>query len=111
MDNNTENSNNTESRFIMNREDINFKNNTGDIITDKDYFKKRRVVNTTYTNKLNIGDIVKIKNIDRTLVTKYIDFQINDNMKSDYAGTLYNSDSEELFLFGQDDIEIVLGNE
>ena len=96
-----------DSRFTMNSGEVNFIDENGEIIKDfHDYCEKRKSANTTFHDKLKVGDIVKLKSPgDEVLVVKYVDYHFNEYITSEYAGTRYGSDSENLVLFGQDDIE------
>ena len=96
-------------RLVMNKGDVTFLDNNGQPISNpKEYFEKRRLANTTYTEKLQVGDIVKLKDfVGSIVVVKYVDFKVNDVINFDYAGPLYNSDNKDLIMFGQEDIEVV----
>lgn len=75
------------------------------------HMKKIDKENITYTPKLNLGDEVKLKGIDYTVIVKYIDYQVSGLGKVDYAGTRTDKADELLRLFNQKDIlEVVLKN-
>lgn len=107
MDNDTELLVDDSSRFEVQPGEVEFLDNNGQSINGdlKEYFDQQRKANLTFTEKLNVGDIIKIKWTGQVVVVKYVDYQVNESIKVDYAGSLYNVESEDLILFGQDDIE------
>lgn len=74
----------------------------------EEYLKKVEKENITYKEKLEIGQEVKLKGIDYTVIVKYIDYQIPDLGKVDYAGPRSDGADERLRLFNQKDIEKVI---
>ena len=96
-----------DSRFVMNKEDVQFLDDNGEVIVGdiKEYMRKKRESMLTITDKLNVGDVVKLKGSGQIVVVQFVDYKFNEIVKADYAGTLFNTDYENLILFGQEDIE------
>lgn len=108
MDNGTEILLDDNSRFEMKNGEVEILDNNGRIISGniREYFDKQKKDNLTFFDKLKEGDIIKLKITGRIVVVKYVDYKVNGDVKCDYAGTLYGTDSTNLILFGQDDIEV-----
>lgn len=59
-----------------------------------------------FSEKLNIGDVVKLKGLDVPIVIRYVDFYIPPlELQTDYAGYKNGELEENLSLFNQKDIE------
>ncbi len=97
------------SRFSLNKGDVRFLDENGYVVGDtKSYFELKKLADTTYFDKLKVGDIVSLKSsVDEKLVVKYVDYHFDDFITSDYAGVRYDSDNKNLVLFGQDQIDKV----
>lgn len=95
------------ARFAMNTNEVEFLDESGNTITGdvKEYFTKQREEMLTINKFLKLGDVVKIKGTGQIVMVAAIDFKINEVVKSQYAGTLFNSENENLILFNQEDIE------
>lgn len=98
------NEKNGDSRFKINPGEVQIFGADGKKIASNSDLKKRKFENTTFFEKLHVGDIVKLKRTGKNVVVLVVDYQ-EGNVKADYVGHLYN-DEEEVFLFGQDDIEM-----
>lgn len=73
-----------------------------------EYLKKEDIDNITYKKRLNIGDEVKIKGVDYTVVVEFINYEIPGLGMVDYAGKRKDKKDELLCLFNQKDIEQVI---
>ncbi len=100
------NDENYNGRLVMNPGDVSFYDPHGKPIQDPNkYFKERRQADLTYTDKLKVGDVVKLKGIkEEIVVVEYVDYNDNNIIKSDYAGKTYGENNNELILFNQHDI-------
>ena len=67
---------NANNRFLINKGEVEFLDKDFKLIKEKDYFKKRRLENITFFEKLSVGDIVKLKRTGRIVVVTEIDYQI-----------------------------------
>ena len=92
------------SRFKINPGEVQIFCEEGKKIEGVSDLKKRKLSNTTFFEKLHVGDIVKLKKTGKNVVILVVGYQ-EGNVIADYAGHLYN-DNETVFLFGQEDIEI-----
>lgn len=108
MDNDTEMLLGNNSCFEVKTDEIEILDNNGQRINGdlREYFTKQKKDNLTFFDKLQEGDIVKLKTTGRIIVVKYVGYNVNDYVKCDYAGTLYGTDNNNLILFGQEDIEV-----
>lgn len=94
-------------RFTMNLDDIQFGTEKGKMVSENlnEFLKKRKLDNITVFVKLKVGDIVKLKRTGKIVVVDCVNYNDRNIIKADYAGYLYNNSSTDLILFGQDDIE------
>lgn len=66
---------------------------------------KRKENDTTYFEKLDIGDKVIIKRLNQCVIVTDVDFKVDGVKYADYAGVLCDTNnSNKKVLFGQDDI-------
>lgn len=87
--------------FTTNFKDLLPKDRNGNLLE-----KNNATINQiTYPEKLQPGDIVKLKNSDYTILIKYVDYQIPNIGVIDYAGSKIEIPSSRLVLFNQKDIE------
>ena len=92
-------------RLTWHKGDVSIYDENGNDITNNDY-KKMKQDNTTFKEEIHVGDIVRTKGTSRIIMIKYVDYNINDLFRADYAGVEYNSDNEDLILLGSDDIDV-----
>ena len=97
------------ARFTMNPGEVEFLDEVGNVVSGdiKEFFEKQREELLTIIEPLKLGDVVKIKGTGQIVMVAAIDFKFNEVVKSQYAGTLFNSENENLILFNQEDIEKV----
>lgn len=74
----------------------------------EEYLKRTNKENITYEGKLNIGDEVKLKGVNYTVIVEYVDYEIPGVGRVDYAGKRKDKQEELLCLFNQKDIEKVI---
>ena len=91
-------------KFTWHSGEVSIFDKDGTDITSSSY-EERKKANTTFLDEIHIGDIIITKGTGRIVVIKYIDYNINNSLHADYAGVLYNSDSDDLILLGSDDID------
>ena len=72
----------------MNKEDVQFLDDNGEVIVGdiKEYMRKKRESMLTITDKLNVGDVVKLKGSGQIVVVQFVDYKFNEIVKADYAG-------------------------
>ena len=87
--------------------DVDIVTQTGKAIKEnkEEYFKEREIKDITFHEKLEVGDTVKLKLEPKLVTVKYVDFEIPNLGKVDYAG-VKEDDTSYLVLFNQKDIDI-----
>lgn len=71
-----------------------------------EHMKKADKENITYKKRLKVGDKVKLKGLDYTVVIQYVEYEIPGLGKIDYAGKRTDDmESERLCIFNQKDID------
>lgn len=93
------------NQFVTNFNDVTLKDANGNVI-DKDNISNK----TTFTEKLKVGDIVKLKDVNYTVEVKFIDYDIPNVGVMNYAGSKIEIPSSRLVLFNQEDIEYKIEN-
>lgn len=95
------------NRFNANFNDMTFVTEEGTIVdkNQADYIRMLQEKDITIEERLNIGDIVKLKKMDDFICIQKVNFEISNVGIVDYAGTKENSDDDNLILFNQKDIE------
>lgn len=91
-------------RFTMKQGDVTFYDENGILIDPHNNDKKRFDDITTYSEALQVGDIVSLKNREGHIRIEYVDFTLNGQVLSKYAGSICNSENQSLLLFNQEDI-------
>jgi len=95
-------------RFVTNLDEVKFLDKDGNIIQgdQRKYLEEMAIAEDTYQEKLNVNDIVKIKNSDYHVQVTQLDYEIPGIGTFDYAGKkIEDPDSDRLSLFNQRDIE------
>lgn len=90
-----------EYNFTTNFKDLIAKDKFGNILEENDIIKNQ----ITISQKLNVGDIVKLKDSDYSIEIEYVDYEIPNIGIIDYAGSKIEIPSSRLVLFNQKDIE------
>ena len=87
--------------------DVDIVTQTGKAIKEnkEEYFKEREIKDITFHEKLEVGDTVKLKLEPKLVTVKYVDYEIPNLGKVDYAG-VKEDDTSYLVLFNQKDIDI-----
>lgn len=93
----------------LNFKDLNFMAPNGKIVEDNSTYMEVIQNNTDIEDKLEIGDIIKLKGVDNEIEVLYIDYNIPNIGIVDYAGKYVDDDSNELVLFNQKDIALLVG--
>ena len=94
-----------DDRFSWNAGDVGLVLDDGQIVTNsemKEYLNKQREELLTIKEEMKIGDIVKLK-----VTNRVVEIIRHDAEKMAYRGALI-SDKNEIFEFGQEDIEEVV---
>lgn len=86
------------------RDEVTYFNSDGEIIENLEEYFKIIKKNSIVSEKLNVGDIVKVKYIDNKCVVEAVDY-LENNIRSDY---LIRTETGQKFLIGQEDILEVL---
>lgn len=82
------------------RDEVTYFNSDGKIIENSlEYFKNIKK-NSIVSEKLNVGDVIKVKYIDDKCVVEVVDY-LENNIHSDY---LIRTETGQKFLIGQEDI-------
>lgn len=91
-----------DDRFSLKKGDVSFVNTNGEYIeNEKKYFNNRKKEMLTISDKLQIGDVVKLK----------LTGEVVTIVKIDFAGFSYAGEKlgeNELTLFSQEDIEEII---
>lgn len=92
-------------KFTTNFNEVNFETKEGNNLTDiNEYLKKIQKENITISDKMNVGDIVKLKGIDYLVCITNVEYELQIGIV-DYAGIKADNSSKNLILFNQKDIE------
>lgn len=75
------------------------------------YLKDVEKTGITFKDGISVGDEVKLKGVDYTVIVEYIDYEIPGFGTVDYAGKRTDKKDELLCLFNQKDVENVIKRE
>lgn len=89
----------------LNMKDLIYKDKNGNIVKNPEEYFAALEKDVLVEEKLQVGDIVKLKNFDDRIEILYCDFEIPYLGISDYAGKNLDHPSDELTLFNQNNIE------
>ena len=84
--------------------DLKFKDENGNKVADNEQYIKSLQKNLSFKEKLEVGDIVKLKGEDSSNEVIYIDYEIPGIGIVDYAAKNISRDENDLTLFNQKDI-------
>ena len=90
----------------LNMKDLIYKDRDGNIITNPEEYFNALENNVSITEKLEVGDVVKLKRNDDRIEILYLDYVIPRLGASvDYAGKNLDNENPNLIVFNQKDIE------
>lgn len=89
----------------LNMRDLVYKDKNGKIVDNPDDYFASLEEDVSIEEKLEVGDIVKLKNFADKIEILYTDYEIPNVGLVDYAGKNLEHDTENLTLFNQKDIE------
>ena len=84
--------------------DLNFNDSNGKKVEKNLEYINSLQDNITFSEKLSVGDVVKLKGENVDVSVLYVDYVIPNVGVIDYAGKELNQTSDELILFNQKDI-------
>lgn len=85
-------------------DDLIFKDKNGNTVENNEQYIKSLQKNSSFEEKLEVGDIVKLKGDDSSYEVMYIDYEIPGIGIVDYAAKNISRDEADLTLFNQKDI-------
>ena len=83
--------------------DVNFINKEGKEVAYTEFLKESQ--NITFKEKLNVGDVVRIKGRFNLVRVEYVNYLALGRYKVDYAGKELGVSDDDLLLFNQKDIQ------
>ena len=89
----------------LSMKDLIFKDKDGNIIKNPEEYFVALQKDVLVEEKLQVGDVVKLKNFDDRIEILYCDFEVPDLGMSDYAGKNLDHPSDNLTIFNQNNIE------
>ena len=90
----------------LNMKDLIYKDSEGNIIKNPEEYFRALENNVSITEKLEVGDIVKLKKNEDRIEILYLDYVIPSLGASvDYAGRYLDNENPNLIVFNQKDIE------
>ena len=85
-------------------DDLIFKDKNGNRVDDNEQYIKTLQKNSSFEEKLEVGDIVKLEGDDSSYEVIYINYEIPSIGIVDYAAKNISRDEDDLTLFNQKDI-------
>ena len=85
-------------------DDLIFKDKNGNRVDDNEQYIKSLQKNSSFEEKLEVGDIIKLKGDDSSYEVIYINYEIPSIGIVDYAAKNISRDEDDLTLFNQKDI-------
>ena len=90
--------------YNTNFNDLNFNDKNGNKVKNNLEYINSLQENITYSEKLSVGDVVRLKGENADVSVLYVDYVIPNVGVIDYAGKELNQSNDELILFNQKDI-------
>lgn len=90
----------------LNMKDLVYKDKSGGVIKNSNQYFSNLENELFVAEKLDVGDIVKLRNFDDKIEVTNVDYEIPNVGIVDYAGKNLDHESNNLIIFNQKDIEL-----